>query len=115
MPRPLALVTGASSGIGRALALRLARAGYDLALVSRDAVRLGEAAAEAGRAGAQAVVIPCDLSKAGAAKEAMAALGGRAVDVLVNNAGFGLHGDFRDTDAAAEAAMVQTHIGALMD
>ncbi len=105
--RPVALVTGASSGIGRALALRLARGGYDLVLVSRDEKRLKEVAAEAG---VSCRIVTEDLSKPGAAQRIAA-----PVDVLVNNAGFGLHGDFSQTDLAQEQAMIQTHVVALVE
>jgi len=110
--RPLALVTGASSGIGRALALRLARAGHDLVLVSRDEARLRDVAAASG--------VPCrliaqDLAAPDAARRIVERLDGAAVDVLVNNAGFGLHGDFAGTDLAAERAMIQTQAVAPME
>ena len=84
-----ALVTGASRGIGRAIAMAYARAGADLALVARDAERLGEVRAEVEALGRKAVVLPCDVTDPDAvsrmAGDAIAALGG--IDVLVNNAG----------------------------
>jgi short-subunit dehydrogenase len=91
--RPLALVTGASAGIGEAFARAYAAKGYDLALVARRADRLEALAAELSAAhGIEAFAIPADLSLYEAhlpVLEAIAARG-RAVDVLVNNAGFGI-------------------------
>lgn len=84
-----ALVTGASSGLGRHIALVLARAGARVALAARRVDRLEAAAAECSQYGAPAVVVPLDLldreSIAAAAAQAHAALG--RVDILVNNAG----------------------------
>ena len=88
MTEPLALVTGASSGIGAALARLLAERGYDVALVARRAERLAALASEIGeRHGRKALVIPADLSLSDAHLPIMAALGGRPVDLLANNAG----------------------------
>jgi 2-deoxy-D-gluconate 3-dehydrogenase len=84
-----ALVTGASRGIGRAVALGLAAAGADVALSARDEERLREVAGEVESLGRKAVVLPADVTDADAcrqlAADAVAQLG--AVDVLVNNAG----------------------------
>jgi uncharacterized protein len=92
-PRRLALVTGASSGLGEAFARAYAARGYDLALVARRKDRLDALAAELTAAhGVEALVIPADLSLFEAhlpVLEAIAAAG-RVVDVLVNNAGFGI-------------------------
>jgi short-subunit dehydrogenase len=90
-----ALVTGASSGIGRALAKALATAGVRLAVSARRADALASLADEIERAGgARPVVLPADLSKRGQAADlaarATAALG--HVDILVNNAGVGIGG-----------------------
>lgn len=115
MARPLALVTGASAGIGRALALRLAETGHDLALVARDMARLADVAKEAKAFGAEAILIDEDLSRSSAARAVWARLRDRPVDVLVNNAGFGLRGDFAGTDAAAESAMVRVHVDAVLE
>ncbi|MCW2680712.1 MAG: family oxidoreductase [Frankiales bacterium] len=84
-----ALVTGASRGIGRALALGLARAGADVALSARDEALLQEVRGEVEALGRKAVVLPADVTDADACvrlgEEAVAALG--HLDVLVNNAG----------------------------
>jgi len=84
-----AIVTGASRGIGRAIAVAYARAGADVALVARDAEKLGEVRVEVEAAGRKATVLTCDVTDPEAvqrmADDAIAALG--HVDVLVNNAG----------------------------
>lgn len=93
--RPLALITGASAGIGAAFAKAYAARGHDLALVARRADRLESLAAELKAAqGVDSLVIAQDLAAFGAEGEVMAALGGRSVDVLVNNAGFSIAQDF---------------------
>lgn len=95
-----AVVTGASSGIGRLLALRLARAGARVALVARRADRLEDLAAEIAAAGAEAMVVPCDVAdreQVGAAAERVLDRFG-AVELLVNNAGYGHHRRFLDWD-----------------
>ncbi|MFE5293578.1 SDR family NAD(P)-dependent oxidoreductase [Isoptericola sp. NPDC056618] len=95
-PRPArtALVTGASRGIGRAVALGLARAGLDVALVARDAARLAEVAREVRDLGRTALELPADITDAAAVAAAVRAAEGSptdgglgAVDLLVNNAG----------------------------
>ena len=84
-----ALVTGASRGIGRALALGLARAGADVALSARDEALLSQVRDEVEALGRKAVVLPADVTDAEAcvrlAEDSIAALG--SLDVLVNNAG----------------------------
>jgi short-subunit dehydrogenase len=96
-PRPLALVTGASAGIGAAFARAYAARGHDLALVARRADRLEALAKELSAAhGIEAFALPADLSTLdvqGPILEAIAARG-RHVDVLVNNAGFGIAQSF---------------------
>ena len=114
--KPLALITGASSGIGRALAKRFAKAGYDLALVARDADRLKAVADEClVQSGAVVKVIAEDLSLPGAGRKVFEALGNLEPDALVNNAGFGVHGPFAETDARSELAMVRVQVDAVLE
>ena len=110
MSRHLALITGASAGIGRALALEFASHGWDLALVARRADRLEALAEEArSRFGVDSLVIPADLSDPAAPKAIIARIDaeGRHVDALVNNAGFGLPGTFTQTRWADQASFIQ--------
>jgi len=95
--RPLALITGASAGIGEAFARAYAARGHDLALVARRAGRLEALGAELKAAhGVETYAIAQDLSALGAEAKVMQALAGhgRTVDVLVNNAGFSIAQDF---------------------
>jgi len=94
--RPLALVTGASSGIGADLARELARDGHDLVLAARTVAPMENLAAELTAYGAGTVVIAADLSQPGGAAELVSAIEARGltVDVLVNNAGLGAVGRF---------------------
>jgi NAD(P)-dependent dehydrogenase (short-subunit alcohol dehydrogenase family) len=94
MTRPVAVVTGAGSGIGRAASLALAGGGFDVAVIGRRREPLDEVAAEIAQAGAAALVLPADVTEEEAIDQAFAAVvqaRGR-VDVLFNNAGVGLPG-----------------------
>lgn len=111
-----ALVTGASSGIGLDLAREMARHGCDLVLVARSEGKLQELAVELEkRNDITAHVIACDLARPNAAAQLVDQLKQRAidVDVLVNNAGYGLAGAFVETDLTREIDMIQVNVVAL--
>lgn len=116
MSKPLAVVTGASSGIGAALAERFAEAGMDVALVARDEARLEDVAERCRvRFGVAASVFPCDLSDAEATACLARTLRDLPVTVLANNAGFGVHGDYVETPAAEESKLVRLQVGATLE
>ncbi len=115
--RPVALVTGASSGIGRSFALALADRGHDLVLVARDVARLEALAKEVADAyGATAEVLPADLTEPGElARVADRLCRGRPeVTLLVNNAGFGTYGRFADLPVDAEEREIRLNVVALV-
>ncbi len=113
-----ALVTGASSGIGREIARRLAAEGSDLVVVARDRDRLDALAHEVTHAhdGAEVEVLVADLADpAGlAAVEARVGDAERPVDLLVNNAGFGTYGTFVDLDVDGEEREIAVNVTALV-
>lgn len=115
MNRPTALVTGASSGIGLDLARELAKNGHDVVLVARTASRLQGVAAELQKSGVTAQVIAADLSRPSEAEEIVSELKRRnlEIDVLVNNAGYGLTGPFAENDLQRELGMIQVNVVAL--
>src|SRR5271168_3802956 len=98
--RPVALVTGASSGIGAELAREAAKDGHDLVLVARRREPMQALAAELKTAGAESTIIPADLGKPGAAAALMQDIEARGivVDVLINNAGLGDNARFDQAD-----------------
>ena len=107
----VALVTGASSGIGAEFARQLSADGYEVVLVARRSELMQQLAEQLpGRAH----VVTCDLvSDAHSLADKVAALG-LYVDVLVNNAGFGTHGRFADTDPGREAEEVRLNCEAVV-
>jgi NAD(P)-dependent dehydrogenase (short-subunit alcohol dehydrogenase family) len=98
--RPVALVTGASAGIGAALAREAANDGHDLVLVARRREPMEALAAELKSTGAEITVIPADLGKPGAGAALMKTVEerGLVIDTLINNAGFGDTGRFDQED-----------------
>ena len=110
--RPLALVTGASSGIGREIARHLANGGYDVALVARREGLLRELAGELeAEHGCRAEVVVADLSDMSQVENVKQVV--EEVDVLVNNAGFGKWGVLTDQEEASVEEMVDVNIRAL--
>src|SRR5262245_10291322 len=111
------LITGASSGIGLELARVFADHKHDVVLVARSEGKLQKLAAELQGKGIRAHVIASDLSAAGAAKDIVdrTRLLGIDLDVLVNNAGYGLFGNFLETSLEAELAMIQLNVVALTE
>jgi short-subunit dehydrogenase len=112
-----ALVTGASSGIGREFALALAAAGMNLALVARRKDRLDELAAElTGLHGVESRVVVADLARPEAPAQIKALLSSesRRIRLVCNNAAFGRWGRFENASAADYQDMVQVNITALV-
>jgi uncharacterized protein len=111
-----ALITGASSGIGEALARRFAEAGYQLVLVARSGDKLKSLAAALSAAhGVKTWVAPTDLSQPDAAKKLAASMkrARRPIDVLVNNAGVLAHGAFIDTPASKHQQLIDLNVAGL--
>lgn len=114
MAKGAALITGASSGIGAELARLCAADGYSVILVARRADRLAEMAESLAREfGVRARGVAVDLADAGACQTLRDQTAGDLVEILINNAGFGLRGRYTETDWEAEARMVQVNMTAL--
>ena len=118
MDRRLALVTGASAGIGAAFARILASHGYDVALTARRAERLEKLAEEISlRYGVETLTIAADLAEVEAPGQILDHLTahGRTVDALVNNAGYGLPGAYAETRWEDQRAFIQVMMTAPAD
>jgi short-subunit dehydrogenase len=107
--RPLALVTGASSGIGLELARCCAQRGYDL-LVAADEPQIHDKAQELRALGTEVQAVQADLATAEGVEKLLDALGGRGVDALLANAGRGLGKGFLDQDFTAERHVLDTNV-----
>jgi short-subunit dehydrogenase len=111
----VALVTGATAGIGREFCDQLAALGHDLIVVSRDAERLEAIAREIEKAHGRSVeVLPADLSSDDEVSRVIEHIASHPIDVLVNNAGFGTKGTIADSPPALQEAMLRVHMVAPM-
>jgi uncharacterized protein len=116
--RRLALITGASAGIGAAFAKVYAREGFDLALTARRLDRLEKIGADLSKEhGVEAISTASDLAEPGAVDAILAAITakGRSVDVLVNNAGYGQPGLWRNTTWPDQARVLQVMLTAPLE
>jgi uncharacterized protein len=116
--RRVTLITGASGGIGAELARVFARHGHDLALVARGRAKLEALADRIAASGRpRPLVLVFDLSEQGAATQIAAALeaAGATLEILVNNAGFGLAGEAARLDPAEQLAIVDLNIRAVVE
>ncbi|MFC7322893.1 SDR family NAD(P)-dependent oxidoreductase [Halobacillus campisalis] len=113
--KPTALITGASGGIGYEFAHLFAKAGYNLIIVARSELKLQQLKSELD--GHSVTIIAKDLSRPGAAKELYHQVRdhGKTVEVLVNNAGFGLNGPFEDLPLKDQQNMLQVNVQALTE
>ena len=109
-----ALVTGASSGIGRDMAKELAKRGYNLILVARDEQKLKEVSEEIKNIyKVEAKVIQKDLSIKQNCIDLYNEVKSEDIDILINNAGFGVHGNFVETNFEKEIKMLETNVMAV--
>ncbi|RMI28724.1 SDR family NAD(P)-dependent oxidoreductase [Nocardia stercoris] len=112
--RPVALITGPTSGIGAGFATRLAALGYDLVLVARSADRLAELATDLeSRFGTRSQLLPADLSVS-ADRDLVCERLAEGVDFLVNNAGFGITGEFWTVEPAELQRQLDVNVTAVV-
>ncbi|WP_310990996.1 SDR family NAD(P)-dependent oxidoreductase [Aequorivita marina] len=105
------MVTGAASGLGLELTKLLAEDGYDLILADVDAEKLQQASDEiAAQYHSNIQLIVKDLSRSNVADQIFEAIEDKPIDVLINNAGFGVFGSFNDTDWQREMDMLNLHV-----
>ena len=117
-PRPLALVTGASGGIGSELARELARDGHDLILVARRQMPMRNLADDLAAGGVKVTVVPANLGVINATSRLAADLRSRGItglDVLVNNAGFGDYVEFTRAEPTKLVEMILLNVIALTE
>ncbi len=115
MTRPVALITGPTSGLGEGYARRFARDGHDLVLVARDVERLGAFADELRAThGVDVEVLPADLADADA-RQRVAGRVSVGVQVLVNNAGLGTSGEFWTAEPALLRRQLDVNVTAVME
>lgn len=112
-----AIITGASSGIGKALAFEFAAGGFNLVLTGRNEAALNKVAADCSKKhGIETEVVRADLAKMDSLDNLVHALESkqRHYDVLVNNAGFGIHGDFASTDIDQNVQLLNVQLAAAL-
>ena len=111
MARPIALITGASAGLGATFARQLAAEGHDLILVARRREALEKLAAELrAKHGISAEVLMADLTHDDDVSRVCERLAAGEIDLLVNNAGFGSRGFFFEADPEQQDAMHRLHV-----
>ena len=111
---PTAMITGPTAGIGRAFARALAARGFDLVLVARDPARLQELADELAGHGARIEVLPADLADRQQLARVESRIIERPIDLLVNNAGFGLKSRFGRSSVDDEQRTIDVMVTAVM-
>ena len=115
--RAWAIITGGSSGIGRALAFQFAAGGFNLFLTARNEAALRAVAAQcSSKHGIETEIIAADLSRMESVDNIISALTSKArvYEVLVNNAGFGIHGDFASSDIDRNVELVQVQVTSML-
>lgn len=111
----LVIITGASSGIGKALAFEFGRNNFDLFLTARNESELNKIAAECrDKFKIETEIFIADLSDADSTDKLIAAVSNRKFDILVNNAGFAVKGDFVETDIGEELKMLNVQLAAML-
>jgi len=110
-----ALVTGASSGIGEEFAYQLAEKGINLVLVGRNKSRLDEVANKVSQENTQAIPVAMDLTKGVGELVNIISQKGIKIDLLINNAAFGIYGDFINKDKSQYDDMIEVNVKALTD
>lgn len=106
----LALITGASSGIGKSMAINLSNQGYDLILVARRKNKLEELKC---RLNTKVEIIDLDVSNKDNCIELYNKVKDKNIDILINNAGFGIFGEFSETNLEKELELIDTNIKAV--
>ena len=110
-----AIITGASSGIGRALAFEFAQHGFNVFLTARSENALNKISDECRREfGIKTEVFSADLADPDSTGNLIKAISNRRFDVLVNNAGFGVKGDFAETNIADELHMLDVQLASML-